>query len=151
MSLEPFALAKDRIPGTRHHEGADFFILMKISLAISVILMYIDIKMKVPKAKHPQTVTIEVTLPILPGSISTAWSTCGKPQCACHQDPEKRHGPYYRWTGVLQGKRTTKTLSREEALACQDRIRNYRVLQKSLEALLRQALEDAPWAHREGQ
>jgi hypothetical protein len=122
---------------------------MQILLALSDILMYIDVKMKVNKSLNPKTVTIEVSLPLLPGSISTARSTCGKPQCACHADPDKRHGLYYRWTGVLKGKRTTKTLSREEALACQVRIQNYRALQQTIEALLRQALENAPWANRE--
>jgi len=123
---------------------------MQISLALFAVLMYIDIKMKVNPSQNPPTETIEVTLPILPGSISTARSTCGKPQCACHADPDKRHGVYYRWTGVLHGKRTTKTLSREEARACQVRIQNYRALQQTIAALLRPALEHAPWANREG-
>jgi hypothetical protein len=112
--------------------------------------MYLDIRMKTDKSQNPQTVTIEVTLPILPGSISTARSTCGKSQCACHQDPDKRHGVYYRWTGMLKGKRTTKTLSREEALACQVRIANYRALRRTIDTLLQQSLENAPWATREG-
>ena len=106
--------------------------------------------MKANKAPNPQTVAIEVTLPIMPGSLSTARSTCGKPQCACHRDPDKRHGLYYRWTGILKGKRTTKTLSREEARACQVRIQNYRALQRTIGALLRHSLKTAPWSHRKG-
>jgi hypothetical protein len=105
--------------------------------------------MKISKAPSFQTVTITVTLPILSGSISTARSTCGKPQCACHQDPAKRHGVYYRWTGLLNGKRTTKTLSQEEARACQSLIQNYRALQCSIDALLQQSLAQAPWTQRE--
>lgn len=112
--------------------------------------MYIYIRMKISKGKSPQTATITVTLPILSGSLSTARSTCGKPQCACHQDPAKRHGVYYRWTGLLNGKRTTKTLSPEEALACQGLIQNYRALQRTIDALLQQSLAQAPWTHREG-
>jgi hypothetical protein len=110
--------------------------------------MYTYIKMKISKAQSFQTVTITVTLPILSGSISTARSTCGKTQCACHQDPAKRHGVYYRWTGLLHGKRTPKTLSQEEARACQSLIQNYRALQRSIDALLQQSLAQAPWTHR---
>jgi hypothetical protein len=86
-----------------------------------------------------------ITLPLLPGSLSTARSTCGKPHCACKAKPPKLHGPYYRWTGFLQGKRTTKTLSPAEARECQKRIRNCRALEKQIRRLLRQALQQAPW------
>ena len=92
--------------------------------------------------------TLPVKLPILPGSLSTARSTCGKPQCPCHQDPARRHGVYYRWTGILEGKRTTKTLSRKEARECQVRIKNYRELQKHVSRLVGQALKNAPWKKR---
>ena len=47
--------------------------------------------------------------PILPGSVSTAKSQCGKAKCACKGIPPRLHGIYYRWTGFLDGKRTTKT------------------------------------------
>ena len=110
--------------------------------------MYIDIRMKAKNTNKSKQVQIEVTLPILPGSVSTARSTCGKPQCSCHQDPDKRHGVYYRWTGVLEGKRTTKTISQEEALECEARIKNYRELQKTITDLIRQSLKTAPWTQR---
>ena len=92
---------------------------------------------------------IELDWPILPGSISTAESRCGKERCACKRkrSPEL-HGIYYRWTGFIGGKRTTKTLSKEEALECKRRIKNFRKLQKEIEQLLRQALASAPWAAR---
>jgi len=83
--------------------------------------------------------------PILPGSVSTARSRCGKKKCACKEKPPHLHGPYYRWTGFLGGKRTTKTLSREEALECKRQIRNYRKLQRQIEKLLRDSLNNAPW------
>ena len=50
----------------------------------------------------PKTLTLHITLPLLPGSLSTARSTCGKPNCACKAKPPKLHGPYYRWTGLRQ-------------------------------------------------
>jgi hypothetical protein len=90
--------------------------------------------------------TISIDGPILPGSISTAESRCGKQPCVCkkRRRPEL-HGVYYRWTGFIDGKRTTKTLSREAALECQRRIRNFRKLQKEIQRLLSEALADAPW------
>ena len=104
--------------------------------------MYIDIRMQAQKNK---IILLEIPLPLLPGSISTAWSTCGKPHCACKKKPPKLHGVYYRWTGFLDGKRTTKTLSKEEAQECQRRIKNYRRLQRQIERILAQALAQAPW------
>ena len=89
--------------------------------------------------------TLHITLPLLPGSLSTARSTCGKPNCACKAKPPKLHGPYYRWTGFLEGKRTTKTLTPEQARECKKRLRNYHTLEKQLQQLLHQALQQAPW------
>jgi len=89
--------------------------------------------------------TIEIDWPILPGSISTARSRCGKPRCACKLRPPRLHGTYYRWTGFIEGKRTTKTISKKDAQECLRRIRNYRRLQRDMERLLRTALANAPW------
>ncbi len=86
--------------------------------------------------------------PLLPGSISTARSTCGKPNCACKAQPPKLHGPYYRWTGIVAGKRTTITLTKDEGQECQRRIKNYHHLKNQLDRLLSQDLEAAPWKHR---
>ena len=93
----------------------------------------------------PRTITLQITLPLLPGSLSTARSTCGKPNCACKARPPKLHGPYYRWTGCLRGKRTTKTLTPEQARECRQRIAHYRALEKQIHQLLCQALKAAPW------
>lgn len=88
---------------------------------------------------------LKVAWPLLPGSISTALSTCGKPNCACKARPPKLHGIYYRWTGFLEGKRTTKTISREQARECERRIKNYRKLEQQIAKILAQALAQAPW------
>ena len=89
--------------------------------------------------------TLEFDWPILPGSVSTALSRCGKARCACKLRPPRLHGIYYRWTGLIEGKRTTKTVSKGVAQECQKRIRNYRRLQRDIEKLLRKALANAPW------
>jgi hypothetical protein len=83
--------------------------------------------------------------PVLPGSVTAVWSRCGKPRCACRGRPHRLHGPYYRWTGYIGGKRTTRTIGRKAALECQRRIRRYRVLERRMKKLLRVALAVAPW------
>jgi hypothetical protein len=97
---------------------------------------------------QPKKTVLQVSLPLLPGSVSTAQSTCGKPNCACKEDPPKLHGTYYRWTGIIEGKRTTKTISKEEASECQKRIRNYRNLQKQVDHIVKQSIKKAPWNER---
>jgi hypothetical protein len=104
--------------------------------------MLLYIKMKA-QTSHP--LTLALPLPLLPGSVSTATSTCGKPRCACKARRPKLHGVYYRWTGFLAGKRTTKTLTKAQAQECQRRIKNYRKLQKQIQKILAQALAEAPW------
>lgn len=96
-------------------------------------------------AQQNKIILLEITVPLLPGSITTARSTCGKPHCACKSKRPKLHGLYYRWTGFIQGKRTTKTISKQVAKECQRRIKNYRRLQQQIEKLLAQALAHAPW------
>jgi len=50
-----------------------------------------------------------------------------------------------RWTGMLQGKRTTKTISQENARECERRIKNYKKLLKKIDEILKNALKEAPW------
>jgi hypothetical protein len=97
-----------------------------------------------------QKITISAPAPILPGSISVAHSTCGRKHCACHTDPEKLHGPFYRWTGFIKGKRTTKTIDEDTARECQKRIDNYKKLRSEIEKALANALDAAPWINNDG-
>lgn len=83
--------------------------------------------------------------PILPGSISTAKSRCGKLGCACRAKKPKLHGPYYRWTGIINGKRTTKTISRETAIECEKRIARYEKVRRQFDDVIASAIEQAPW------
>jgi len=68
---------------------------------------------------------------------------------AVFEDRLKWHGPYYRWTGFIGGKQTSRTLSKEEAEQCQTWIENYRKLQEKIAELLKTSLENAPWETRE--
>jgi len=90
-------------------------------------------------------ITIKIEGPLLNGSISTAESQCGKPNCVCKARKPKLHGTYYRWTGVVAGKRTTKTISREVASECKKRIDRYKKLKRKIDLLLKKDLSDAPW------
>ena len=92
-------------------------------------------------------IKIEFDSPILTGSISTALSRCGKQNCACKAKKPKLHGTYYRWTGIIAGRRTTKTITPKLARECTKRIRRYKKLKKQLDLLLEQSLQEAPWAH----
>ena len=83
--------------------------------------------------------------PILNGSVSEAKAKCGNKNCRCHTNKKYLHGPYYRWTGFINGKRTTKTLTKDQMKECVIRIKNYTILQEKIEKIINQAIEDAPW------
>lgn len=89
--------------------------------------------------------TIIIDWPILYGTISIARAKCGQKNCRCQKDSEALHGPYYRWTGRLNGKITTKTLNREVAEECELRIANYKKFQQQIENLLKLSTDSAPW------
>jgi len=90
-------------------------------------------------------IIIEIKDLVLSGSISTVSSRCGKARCACKDKKPKLHGPYYRWTGFINGKRTTKTISLEVAHECQKRIERFKKLKKQIDEILEDALLNAPW------
>jgi hypothetical protein len=92
---------------------------------------------------------IEFFSPILQGRVEKTFLPCGKKNCACKNDRSKLHGPYYRWTGYIDGKQTSRTLSKEEAEQCQTWIENYRALQEKIAELLKTSLGNAPWETRE--
>lgn len=68
------------------------------------------------------------------GTVLKRMKTCGNPNCGCHQDPDKRHGPYYEWTHLKAGKYTHRSLSVEQAAAMTAAIANHRKLQKLVTA-----------------
>ena len=101
--------------------------------------------MSIYKSKK-RIINISVRGKVLPGTISIAYSRCGKKNCACHDSDEpKLHGPYYRWTGCINGKPTTVTISEDSAEECRIRIKNYKRLMKKLERIKKKAIENAPW------
>jgi hypothetical protein len=71
---------------------------------------------------------------IWPGHIQRRWLKCGKPTCACHEDPEARHGPYAYWTSKKDRKTVSRLLSPEEADLLEEWVQNRR----GMEAIIRQ-------------
>lgn len=83
---------------------------------------------------------------ILPGTLNTVMNRCGKPRCACHQDPPRLHGPYITWTRKVAGKTQTRRLTPEQADRYRPWIDNNRRLRRligELEALSLRAVQDA--------
>jgi hypothetical protein len=83
--------------------------------------------------------------PILPGSISPSYLACGKSNCSCAGTKPVLHGPYYRWTGLIDNKRKTITLHSSIVEECQKRIENYKKLLLEFEKVKKAALKNAPW------
>jgi hypothetical protein len=49
------------------------------------------------------------------GSVSERTIKCSKPGCACAQDPNARHGPYFSFTHAVGGKTQSRFLTAEES------------------------------------
>ena len=50
----------------------------------------------------------------LPGTLTVRAYACGKPNCRCHGDPPRLHGPYAEWTRKTGGKTVTRRLTPRE-------------------------------------
>ena len=47
----------------------------------------------------------------LPGTVADRMTRCGRPNCRCHADPPRLHGPYHQWTRKKDGKTATRILT----------------------------------------
>ena len=47
----------------------------------------------------------------LPGTLADRMTRCGRPNCRCHADPPRLHGPYHQWTRKKDGKTATRILT----------------------------------------
>lgn len=79
---------------------------------------------------------------IAAGSITRRHTRCGKPGCRCQAAPSQPHGPYYQWTGKINGKTVTRRLTEAEADLYQEWITNDRTL-RALIAEMRQVAAQA--------
>ena len=79
----------------------------------------------------------------LKGTVLKRMMKCGRPQCACHHDPSKRHGPYFEWTYKANGKTVNVKLTAEAAplyKAATKQQRKLKAILARLERLSRTAL-----------
>ena len=49
--------------------------------------------------------------PLLPGTLVSRLTRCGRTGCRCGADPPRLHGPYWSWTRKVQNKTVTRYLS----------------------------------------
>src|SRR5580704_3804484 len=73
----------------------------------------------------------------LKGTVLKRMMKCGRPQCACHRDPAKRHGPYFEWTYKVNGKTVNVKLTAESAPLYKAATRQQRKLKTILARLER--------------
>jgi hypothetical protein len=66
------------------------------------------------------------------GTVLRRMMKCGQQRCACHQDPAKRHGPYFEWTYKEKGKTINRRLRPQEAALYKTASQQYRKLQSVL-------------------
>ena len=66
------------------------------------------------------------------GTVLKRMMKCGQKRCACHQDPAKRHGPYFEWTYKEKGKTVNRRLRPEEAPIYEAASQQYRKMQSVL-------------------
>jgi hypothetical protein len=50
----------------------------------------------------------------LPGTLADRMTRCGRPNCGCHADPPRLHGPYHQWTRKKDGKTATRILTDDQ-------------------------------------
>jgi hypothetical protein len=103
-----------------------------------------------PSAPEPRLAELHAQLaaigPVLPGTINIATNRCGKPNCACHAEPPRLHGPYVTWTRKVNGKTVTRRLTPEQLERYQPWFENNRRLRRlisELEALSLHTAEQA--------
>ena len=97
------------------------------------------------KVEKNKKMTLDLDWPAMPGSVSQTGGKCGKPNCRCKREADYIHGPYYRWTGKVNGRYTSVILTKEEAEECRRRIKRWRALEKKMALLAKRGISRAPW------
>ena len=69
------------------------------------------------------------------GSVQSQRTKCGKPGCACSQDPQARHGPYVYWTSKKKGRTVARLLHPPEAEILTEWVGNRREVDRILEEM----------------
>ena len=72
---------------------------------------------------------------VMQGSVVKRTKQCGRPDCPCHTDKSREHGPYYQWTRKVKAKTVTVVLTPQQARLYQKLIANGRRLKRLLARL----------------
>jgi len=84
---------------------------------------------------------------VLPGSITSRRTHCGRQGCKCMADPPQPHGPYWQWTRKVAAKTVGRWLSPDQAAEYQPWVANDRRLRElvaRLEAIGTAVVEGDP-------
>jgi hypothetical protein len=73
------------------------------------------------------------------GTVLKRMMKCGNPQCACHGDPARRHGPYFECTYKVHNKTVNLKLYPETTPLYRAAIQQHRKLKSLLTRLERQS------------
>jgi hypothetical protein len=79
----------------------------------------------------------------LPGTLADRMTRCGRPNCRCHADPPRLHGPYHQWTRKKDGKTATKILTDDQLADYQPWFDNHKRLRELIAKLEELSLEIA--------
>jgi hypothetical protein len=66
------------------------------------------------------------------GTLTERMKTCGKPNCRCATDPSARHGPYYEWGYMQDGKLKHRSVPADRAELMREAIDNYQRIRELL-------------------
>ena len=73
----------------------------------------------------------------VPGTIRTIYSKCGKQNCACQTDKRARHGPYCLWDRKVNGKLSSKMVTKKMASQIMIWIENRKMIEESVNEILK--------------
>jgi hypothetical protein len=82
---------------------------------------------------------------MLPGTVASRYTRCGKPGCRCTATPPALHGPYLTWTRKVAGKTVTRRLTEAQYQAYRpwfDASHTLRALLAELETLSLAIIEE---------
>ncbi len=66
------------------------------------------------------------------GTLLTRTKVCGRPTCRCAYDSSARHGPYYEWNRLKDGRLVHSVISEEQAELVALAIENQRQIKRLL-------------------
>ena len=117
------------VPGQVHHEG-----MSKEKRLLKSSARY-------DRLKHELASLATQMGFALPGSVRSRFFECTRRNnCRCHDDPANRHGPYHYWTGRVQGRTTSASVTDEQLALVQEWIENDRVLGRVVKQMQHESL-----------